>query len=71
MDHEAFKAWRLARDWSQELTSRNLGVTLRTVQYWESGTVPIPETVQRLVAAMTEHDQVFVPYEPPPKKGRK
>lgn len=62
MDDATFKAWRGDREWSQEKAARNLGVTLRTVQYWEAGEVPIPETVQRLMRAMAEHEKVFEPY---------
>ncbi len=71
MDSKVFRAWRTERQWSQEKTARNLGVTLRTVQYWEAGEVPIPESVQRLVAAMDETGKVFDPYQPAAKKVRR
>jgi transcriptional regulator with XRE-family HTH domain len=53
---------RNLKGWTQEQLARNLGVSLNTVQRWESGkTRPSPlamEKLQRLLADVLEGDQL-------------
>lgn len=50
------------KGWTQEHLARNIGVTLNTVQRWESGkTVPSPlamEKLQILLEDVLEEDQI-------------
>ncbi len=50
------------KGWTQEHLARNIGVTLNTVQRWESGkTVPSPlamEKLQILLEDVLEGDQI-------------
>lgn len=48
----SFKAWRKRVDLTQEGAARAIGVTLRTVQHWEKGTVELPEYALRLMTAI-------------------
>ena len=47
-----FKAWREQVGFTQEQACRAIGVTLRTVQHWEKGTIAIPEYALRLMTAI-------------------
>lgn len=53
---------RVHKGWTQEKMARNVGVSLNTVQRWESGkTFPSPlatEKLQRLLKDMLEGDQL-------------
>ncbi|MFC1912248.1 helix-turn-helix transcriptional regulator [Chloroflexota bacterium] len=53
---------RLAKEWTQEQLARNIGVSLNTVQRWESGkTRPSPlaaEKLQELFKEILERDQL-------------
>lgn len=49
-----FKAWRHRVSLTQEQAARSIGVTLRTVQHWEAGTVDVPEYALRLMTAIAE-----------------
>jgi DNA-binding transcriptional regulator YiaG len=37
MGDTSFAKWRAKMGWTQEVTTRHLDVTLRTVQHWEAG----------------------------------
>lgn len=63
MQPTTFRAWRHERKFSQEAAARSLGVTLRTVQYWEAGEVPIPESAQILMQAIAQTGMVFTAFE--------
>ncbi len=52
MSSKAFKAWRKQMGFTQERSAREMGVTLRTVQLWESGDGRIPEHALRLMTAI-------------------
>jgi len=53
---------RVAKEWTQEQLARNIGVSLNTVQRWESGkTRPSPlaaEKLQELFKEILERDQL-------------
>lgn len=53
---------RVRKGWTQEQMARNIGVSLNTVQRWESGkTLPSPlamEKLQRLLEDVLEGDQL-------------
>ncbi len=53
---------RVAKEWTQEQLARNVGVSLNTVQRWESGkTRPSPlaaEKLQGLLKGILERDQL-------------
>jgi len=53
---------RVSKSWTQEQLARNLGVSLNTVQRWESGkTRPSPlamEKLQRVLGDVLEGDQL-------------
>jgi DNA-binding transcriptional regulator YiaG len=48
-----FKNWRDQVRLTQEQACRAIGVTLRTVQHWEKGTIAIPEYALRLMTAIS------------------
>jgi transcriptional regulator with XRE-family HTH domain len=56
------KQFRVLKGWSQEKLARDIGVSLNTVQRWESDkTVPSPlamEKLQRLLEDVLEGDQL-------------
>ncbi|MFC1989603.1 helix-turn-helix domain-containing protein [Chloroflexota bacterium] len=58
---ETIKQYRKSRGWTQELFARRLGVSLYTVQRWESlKTHPSPmavEKIQNLLGINTNDDQ--------------
>lgn len=47
-----FKAWRLRQGMTQEEVARAIGVTLRSVQHWEKGTIIVPGYALRLMSAI-------------------
>lgn len=53
---------RVSKSWTQEQLARNVGVSLNTVQRWESGkTRPSPlamEKLQRVLGDVLEGDQL-------------
>lgn len=60
MGNTSFARWREKMDLTQEASARRLGVTLRTIQYWESGktsdgreSAP-PESVRLAMAALVK-----------------
>jgi len=59
---EKIKYCRSDKGWSQEQLARNLGVSLHTVQRWESGkTRPSPlalSKLQDLMGDLLNHDQL-------------
>ena len=56
------RQWRDVKGWTQEQLARNLGVSLNTVQRWESGkTRPSPlaiEKLQEILEDVLEGDQL-------------
>ncbi|MEE8472229.1 MAG: helix-turn-helix transcriptional regulator [Dehalococcoidia bacterium] len=56
------KQFRVSKGWSQERLARDIGVSLNTVQRWESGkTVPSPlamEKLQKLLEDVLDGDQL-------------
>lgn len=46
------KSWRLRLGLSQKAAAEALGVSLRMLQYYESGDMPIPKTVALACAAV-------------------
>lgn len=58
MKPQQFKAWRKAMGYNQTKAARRLGLTLRTVQYYEKGerkgkTVDIPKSVSLACYALS------------------
>lgn len=52
---DVVKSNRRSRGWTQEQLARNLGVTLHTVQRWESGrTQPSPLAMEKLRALFND-----------------
>jgi len=49
--HERLKYLRKALGLSQEEFGERIGRSLRTIQYWEAGTVQIPDTALKLIAS--------------------
>lgn len=49
------RVWRDQLDLTQERAARELGVTLRTVQHWESGSVQPPLIALLLMTAIADH----------------
>lgn len=45
MEKEGFKAWRAWCRWSQSQAAELLGVSKRTVQFYEKGQQPIPRAI--------------------------
>ena len=52
MTAQEFKARRLFLGYTQEKFAQRLGLSLRTVQYYEKGEVPINRTVALLIDAI-------------------
>ena len=52
MDGESFKAWRQGKGWSQQRAADELGVTKRSVIYWEKGTHPVTRLVELACEAL-------------------
>jgi DNA-binding transcriptional regulator YiaG len=50
----SFKSWREKLAITQEKAAHELGVTLRTVQHWEKGTIATPESVLKLMTAIAK-----------------
>lgn len=48
---DEFRDWREGHGYTQDEAARRIGVSRRTVQYWEAGTVPVPATVAKLLHA--------------------
>jgi transcriptional regulator with XRE-family HTH domain len=59
---DKLKYYRVGKGWSQELLARRLGVSLNTVQRWESGkTKPSPlalDKLQDLIHDLLEKNQL-------------
>ena len=49
---DQLRAWRKRCGWTQEQLAAEFGLSRRTVQYYESGEIPIPLPVARLVSLM-------------------
>jgi DNA-binding transcriptional regulator YiaG len=48
--HERIKYLRKTLGLSQEEFGERIGKSLRTIQYWEAGTVQIPDTALKLIS---------------------
>ena len=47
-----FKETRVRLGWSQQETSDRLGLSLRSIKYYEAGTVPIPNPAAKLLGLL-------------------
>ena len=46
---EGLRAWRKGRGWTQAKLARQLGCSLRAIQYYEAGERKIPLTIKRIL----------------------
>jgi len=56
MTGEQFKAKREALGWTQRATAEALGISLRTVLYYEAGKVPVSKPVALLFSSLVAPD---------------
>lgn len=56
MTGEEFKAKRLALGWTQAAAASALGISLRTVLYYEAGEVPVSKPVALLFGSVVVHE---------------
>lgn len=56
-DAAAFKAWRKAHRFTQAQAADALGLSLRTVKYYEKGEQPIPKTVKLACIGYDHHGE--------------
>jgi transcriptional regulator with XRE-family HTH domain len=49
---EELKEIRARLGWSQQETSDRLGLSVRTIKYYEAGTIPIPGPAAKLIGLL-------------------
>lgn len=54
MTAEQFKSWRLSLGLSQAAAARELGISTRMLQYYESGEKPTPRAIELACAAIAQ-----------------
>jgi transcriptional regulator with XRE-family HTH domain len=58
MTEHGFLKWLYKRGWSDEEAAERLGLNRTTVWRYRSGTMPIPDTVERLIEMIDRYEPV-------------